>query len=148
MKSGVIVREAEAGERHAIAEILDCCGLPRDVTTESSCFFHVAVVDEQVVGCACAEQYGETIVVRSVGVLPEFRGRQIATSLIGSVLTRARAQCCTKAVLITAGRLGLPGHCDVPLVELEAMPEALSLSDALLRRFQSPRSGKQKSPSH
>lgn len=147
MKNGVLVREAEAGEQKAIAELLDCCGLPSDVTAESSCFLHVAVLNEQVVGCACAEQYGETIVVRSVGVLPDFRGHHIATSLVGSVLTRARAQGCTKAVLITAGRLGFPGHYDVPLVEFESIPEALSLSDALLRRFRSPRTGKQKSPS-
>ncbi|WP_224010781.1 GNAT family N-acetyltransferase [Cupriavidus pinatubonensis] len=143
----VLVREAEAGERQAIAEVLDCCGLPSDISVEPSCFFHVALLDGQVVGCACAEQYGETVVVRSVGVLHEFRGRHIATSLIGSVLTRARAQCCTKAVLITAGRLGLSGHYEVPLVELESMPEALSLSDALLRRFRSRRAGKQKSRS-
>ncbi|WP_454743390.1 GNAT family N-acetyltransferase [Cupriavidus necator] len=135
MMKRVRVREAEASERQVIADVLDSCGLPSDITAEPSCFFHVALLDEQVVGCACAEQYGETIVVRSVGVLQEFRGHHIATSLIGSVLTRARAQCCTKAVLITAGRFGLPGHYDVPLVELESMPEALSLSDSLLRRF-------------
>ncbi|MCY1272154.1 hypothetical protein D9M68_101500 [compost metagenome] len=135
MMNRVLVREAEANEWQAIAEVLDCCGLPSDIIAEPSCFFHVALLDEQVVGCACAEQYGETVVVRSVGVLPEFRGHHIATSLIGSVLTRARAQCCTKAVLITAGRFGLPEHYDVPLVEIESMPEALSLSDTLLRRF-------------
>lgn len=135
MMNRVLVREAEAGERQAIAEVLDCCGLPSDLSEGPSCFFHVALLNEQVVGCACAEQYGETVVVRSVGVLPEFRGRHIATSLIGSVLTHARAQCCTKAVLITAGRFGLSGHYEVPLVELESMPEALSMSDTLLRRF-------------
>lgn len=135
MMNRVLVREAEASERQAIVDVLDSCGMPSDIAAEPSCFFHVALLDEQVVGCACAEQYGETIVVRSVGVVPEFRGHHIATSLIGSVLTRARAQSCTKAVLITAGRFGLPGHYDVPLVELDSMPEALSLSDALLRRF-------------
>ncbi|MCY0854175.1 GNAT family N-acetyltransferase [Cupriavidus sp. D39] len=75
-------------------------------------FFHLAVLDKRVVGCACAEQYGETVVVRSVGVLQEYRGHQIATHLVGSMLTRARADGCTKAVLITAGRLGLSNHCD------------------------------------
>jgi len=133
--SGVLIREAEASERQAIVELLDCCGLPSDIIANPSSLFHVALLNEQVVGCACAEQYGETIVVRSVGVLPEFRGHHIATKLIGSVLTRARAQCCTKAVLITAGRFGLPGHYDIPLVELESMPEALSLSDTFLRKF-------------
>ncbi|MGN5477752.1 GNAT family N-acetyltransferase [Cupriavidus basilensis] len=89
--SGVLVREVEAGEWQAIADVLDSCGLPSDTTAEPSCLFHVALLDEQVVGCACAEQYGETIVVRSVGVLPDFRAHHIATSLIGNVLTRARA---------------------------------------------------------
>lgn len=107
--SGVLDREAEAGGRQAIADVLDSCGLPTDTTAEPSCFFHVAVLHEQVVGCACAEQYGETIVVRPVGVQPDFRGNHIATGLISSVLTRARAQGCTKAILITAERFGLPG---------------------------------------
>jgi amino-acid N-acetyltransferase len=135
MMSGVLIRKAEANEWQAIAHVLDSCGLPSDMIAEPSCFFHVALLNEQVVGCARAEQYGETIVVRSVAVLQGFRGHDIEIKLIGSVLTRARAQCCTKAVLITAGRFGLPGHCDVPLVDFESMPEALSLSDALLRRF-------------
>ncbi len=34
----------------------------------SSSFFHVPMVNERV-GCACAEQYGETVVVRSIGAL-------------------------------------------------------------------------------
>jgi len=146
--NGLFIREAEASEWQAIADVLDGCGLPSDTTAEPSSFFHVALLNEQVVGCACAEQYGETIVVRSVGVLPECRGHHIATRLIGNVLARARAQSCTKAVLITAGRFGLSGHYDVPLVELESMPEALSLSDALLRKFRSARARKQKSPLH
>ncbi|MBP0620848.1 GNAT family N-acetyltransferase [Cupriavidus consociatus] len=131
--SKLLIRVAEAGERQAIAEVLDSCGLPTDITGEPSSFFHVALVSEHVVGCACAEQYGEIIVVRSVGVLQEFREHDITTKLIGSILMRARAQGCRKAVLISAGRFGLSGHHGLPLVE--AMPEALSLSDTLLRRF-------------
>ncbi|MGO4308176.1 GNAT family N-acetyltransferase [Cupriavidus sp. RAF12] len=133
--SGLLIREAGASEWQAIADVLDSCGLPSDISGEPSKFFHIALLNEQVVGCACAEQYGETVVVRSVGVLQQFRGHYIATNLVGSVLARARAQCCTKAVLITAGWFGMSGHCDVPLVELESIPEALLLSEALLRKF-------------
>ncbi|MCY0853956.1 GNAT family N-acetyltransferase [Cupriavidus sp. D39] len=135
MMRGMQIRAAEEADWPAIVDVLECCGLPNDVFDQTLRFFHIAVLGERVVGCACAEQYGETVVVRSVGVLQEYRGHPIATQLVGSVLTRARADGCTKAVLITAGRLGLANHCEFSLAELESMPEEVSLSKAFLRRF-------------
>lgn len=64
--------------------------------------------------------------MRSVGVLQAYRGHQIATHLVASLLTRARADGRTKAVLIAPGRLGLSNHRDFPLAELESMPEGKS----------------------
>ncbi len=135
MMRSVQIRAAGETDWPAIADVLECCGLPNDVVDQAPRVFHIAVLGERVVGCACAEQYGETVVVRSVGVLQEYRSHEIATHLIGSVLTRARADGCTKAVLITAGRLGLANHCEFSLAELESMPEEVSLSKAFLRRF-------------
>lgn len=135
MMRGVEIRAAGEADRSAIVDVLECCSLPNDAVDQGSRFFHIAVLSERVVGCACAEQYGETVVVRSVGVLHEYRGHQIATHLVGSVLTRARSDGCTKAVLITAGRLGLRNHCDFSLAELESMPEEVRLSKTFMRRF-------------
>ncbi|WP_043357397.1 GNAT family N-acetyltransferase [Cupriavidus basilensis] len=129
------IRAAEEVDWPAIGEVLECCGLPSEFVDQTSCFFHVALAGERVVGCACAEQCDQTVVVRSVGVLKEYRGHQIATRLVDTVLTRARADGCTKAVLITAGRLGFSTHYDVSLGELEVMPEEVELSRAVLRRF-------------
>ncbi|MFJ1252888.1 GNAT family N-acetyltransferase [Cupriavidus sp. CuC1] len=135
MMRSVQIRVAGETDWPAIVDVLECCGLPNDVVDQALRFFHLAVLDERVVGCACAEQYGETVVVRSVGVLQEYRGHQIATHLVGSILTRARADGCTKAVLITAGRLGLSNHCDFSLAELESMPEEVRLSKTFVGRF-------------
>ncbi|MCY0854913.1 GNAT family N-acetyltransferase [Cupriavidus sp. D39] len=135
MMRSVQIRAAGETDWAAIAEVLECCGLPSDVVDQALRVFHIAVLGERVVGCACSEQYGETVVVRSIGVLQEYRDHQIATHLIGSVLTRARADGCTKAVLIIAGQLGVRNHGDFSLSELECMPEEVRLSKAFVRRF-------------
>ena len=135
MMRSVQIRAAGETDWPAIADVLECCGLPNDVVDQAPRVFHIAVLGERVVGCACAEQYGETVVVRSVGVLQEYRSHEIATHLIGSVLTRARADGRTKAVLIIAGQLDFRNHCDFSLTELECMPEEVRLSKTFMRRF-------------
>ncbi|EHP44146.1 N-acetyltransferase GCN5 [Cupriavidus basilensis OR16] len=135
MMRSVQIRAAGENDWLAIVDVLEYCGLPNDVVNQATRAFHIATLGENVIGCACAEQYGETVVVRSVGVLQEYRGHQIATRLIGSILTCARADGCTKAVLITAGRLGLLNHCDFSLAELKSMPEEVRLSRSFVRRF-------------
>lgn len=128
MVKSVQVRAAEAADWPSIVDILDSCGLPTDFVGDSSHFFQVAVLGEQVVGCACTEQHDETVVVRSVAVTPEHHGQHITTHLVGTALTRARAEGCTKAVLIAAG-----GD-DFSPPELE-LPEEVSLSPNFVRRF-------------
>ncbi|WP_082016765.1 GNAT family N-acetyltransferase [Cupriavidus sp. IDO] len=128
MVKSVQVRAAEATDWPSIVDILESCGLPTDFVGDSSHFFQVAVLDEQVVGCACTEQYDETVVVRSVAVTPEHHGQHITTHLVGTALTRAKAKGYTKAVLIAAG------SDDFSPPELE-LPEEVSLSADFVRRF-------------
>ncbi len=128
MVKNVQIRAAKATDWSSIVDILERCGLPTDVVGDSSHVFQVAVLGEQVVGCACTEQYDETVVVRSVAVTPEHHGQHIATHLVGTALTRARAKGCTKAVLIAAG------DDDFSSPELE-FPEEVSLSAEFLRRL-------------
>lgn len=135
MIRGVQIRAAEASDWSSIVEVLESRGLPSDVIYRPSHFFHVALSGKQVVGCACAEQYDETVLVRSVSVLQEYRDQRIATALIGAVLTRARADGCTKAVLVTTEELDSPKHCDFSLAEPETMPEEVELSSEFLRKF-------------
>ncbi|MNT38629.1 Acetyltransferase (GNAT) family protein [compost metagenome] len=135
MIRGVQIRAAESSDWPSIVEVLESRGLPSDVIYRSSQFFHVALSGKQVVGCACAEQYDGTVLVRSVGVLQEYRDQRIATALIGTVLTRARADGCTKAVLVTTEGLDSPMHCDFSLAAPESMSEEVELSSEFLRKF-------------
>ncbi|UIF84723.1 GNAT family N-acetyltransferase [Cupriavidus sp. UYPR2.512] len=128
MVKSVQIRAAKATDWSSIVDILECCGLPTDVVGDSSHFFQVAVLGGQVVGCACTEKYDETVVVRSVAVTPEHHGQHITIHLVGTALTRARAEGCTRAVLITAG------DDDFSPPELE-LPEEVSLSADFVRRF-------------
>jgi len=136
MVKSVQVRAAMATDWPSIVDILESCGLPTDVVGDASHVFQVAVLGEQVVGCACTEQYDETVVVRSVAVTPEHHGQRITTHLVGTALTRARAKGCTKAVLIAVG------DDDFSPPELE-LPEEVSLSADFVRRLGISRKSKQ-----
>lgn len=96
------LRGAQATDLHAIAALLERCGLHAADIEPLLPWFHVAAMDGRVVGCAGAERYGKSVVVRSVAVLPEYRDRGIASHLVQSVLTRARADGCRHAVLLSA----------------------------------------------
>ena len=93
------LRVAQPDDWPAIAEVLETCGLASDDLDPSLALFHIALLDGAIVGCAAAEGYGETIVVRSVAVLPPYRDRGIA-SLYGfrradaRAPTAVRAPCC------------------------------------------------------
>ncbi len=135
MLRDVRIRTAEEADWPAISQLLNSCGLPSDDVDVSSRLFYLAVLDENVVGCACAERYEETVVVRSVGVLQEYRDHQIATHLVGAVLTRACADGCKKAVLVTTDYLGSFARDDFSPASLDSMPEEVELSRKFLRRF-------------
>ncbi|WP_316157605.1 GNAT family N-acetyltransferase [Cupriavidus sp. BIC8F] len=127
-------RAAQGTDWRAISQVLDSCGLPSDHVALSSRCFHIAVLDEAIVGCACAERHGQTVVVRSVAVLREYSDRQIAAPLVGALLSRARAEGCTKAVVVTAAEYRPLVAEDPPLATVDSMPEEIRLSPKLLRR--------------
>ncbi|MGY2489195.1 GNAT family N-acetyltransferase [Cupriavidus sp. CP313] len=129
------IRAAEAAEWQRISQVLDSCGLPHDDIDLSSRLFHIALLHGKVVGCACAERYDKTVVVRSVAILPEYSDRRIVMHLVGAVLMRACAEGCTKAVLVTAKAYSAGPPCKSSLASMDAMPEELELSKKLIRRF-------------
>jgi amino-acid N-acetyltransferase len=96
------IRVAQPADWPAIAEVLETCGLASDDLDPSLALFHTALLDGMIVGCAGAESYGKTIVVRSVAVLPPYRDRGIASHMVSAVLMRARASGCARAVLLSA----------------------------------------------
>ncbi|MDF3839223.1 GNAT family N-acetyltransferase [Cupriavidus basilensis] len=122
------VRAAQPADWPAIAEVLELCGLAGDDLDASLAMFHIALLDGKTVGCAGAESYGETIVVRSVAVLPPYRDRGIASHLVSALLMRARANGCRRAVLLSADCPNYFARYGFSLISAERLPEEVRAS--------------------
>jgi len=96
------VRMAQPSDAPAIGAVLERCGLPVDDLARLVGEFHVAILDGQLVGCACAERFGDTAIIRSVAVLREWRDQGVASHLVNTVMMRARANGVRRAVLLTS----------------------------------------------
>ncbi len=84
-----------------IAQVLEACGLTLVDAGEVSRLYHVAEFERRIVGCAYGEQHGRTLAIHTVAVLPEFRGRWLATYIVSALLMRARAGGCLNATVLT-----------------------------------------------
>jgi amino-acid N-acetyltransferase len=135
MTGNLQIRAALERDWREISQVLESCGLPHDDAGQSPGFFHVAVLGDGIVGCACAERYDQTVVVRSVAVREGYYDPQIAIRLVGALLTRACAQGCTKAVVVTADEHTPFWGNHSTLGSTDSLPEAVKLSKGLLRRF-------------
>jgi amino-acid N-acetyltransferase len=96
------IRMAQPTDAPAIGAVLERCGLPVDDLARLVGEFHVAIIESQLVGCACAELFGDTAIVRSVAVLREWRDQGVASHLVNAVMMRARANGSRRAVLLTS----------------------------------------------
>jgi len=127
------LRGAQASDLPAIAALLECCGLPSADIQPLQPWFHVAVLDGRLVGCAGAERYGRSMVVRSVAVLPDYRDRGIASHLVQAVLTRARADGCRHAVLLSANSPSYFARYGFSLVAASRLPPEVLASPEFSR---------------
>ncbi|MGY8527162.1 GNAT family N-acetyltransferase [Paracidovorax citrulli] len=129
------IRAAAPGERPDIASVLEQCGLPVDDIEPQRHLFHVALLDGRIVGCGGAELYGDTAVVNSLAVLPEYRDQRIASHLICAILTRARSEGCRSAVLLTTSCPSYFSRYGFSLTPAASLPPAV-LESRLQQRLQ------------
>ena len=67
--------------------------------------FWVAEIDGHVVGCCCLEVYSPKIAeLRSLAVLPEFRGRGLGASLTDVAVEEARRRGIPQVLVVTSNR--------------------------------------------
>lgn len=67
--------------------------------------FWVAEVDGRVVGCSCLEIYSPKIAeLRSLAVLPEFRGRGLGAALTEAAVEHARQRGIPQVLVVTSNR--------------------------------------------
>ncbi|QQX87586.1 GNAT family N-acetyltransferase [Cupriavidus necator] len=129
------IRAAEPADMQAVSQVLHSCGLPISDMDHLSRLFSLAVLGEKVIGCACGEIYGETVIIQSVAVLAECRGHQVATHLVGAILMRARAHGCTKAAVLTSEYPAFFARFGFTLTAVGEMPQEMQLSKEFVRRF-------------
>ncbi|MBP0637962.1 GNAT family N-acetyltransferase [Cupriavidus sp. AcVe19-6a] len=135
MQKDLRIRAANFADKQAVSDVFQNCGLPSSDVDHSTRLYHLAVHGDVVIGCACGEQYGRTIVVQSVAVLPEYREQQVAMNLVGALLIRASSNGCTKAVLLTADNPTFFTRYGFIPPSPDDMPQEVSMSKEFLRRF-------------
>ncbi len=101
MMRGISIRAAATGEWELVVGLLEQAGLGTSYGDLAGTTFHIAVAEQVIAGCAGSERHGDTAVVGPVAVLPEFREQGIASHLVQAALTRARADGCRLAVILS-----------------------------------------------
>ncbi|MGO4812552.1 GNAT family N-acetyltransferase [Cupriavidus sp. 2MCAB6] len=129
------IRAARSADMQAISQVFHSCGLPSGDIDTTGRFCSLAVLGENVIGCACGEMYGETAIIQAVAVLGEYRGHRVATHLVRAILMRARANGCTKATVLTPEHPTFFARFGFTLTALDDMPQEMQLSKEFLRRF-------------
>lgn len=79
------IRAAGASDVQAVSQVLRSCGLTGSDIDPSARLYSLGLLGEKVIGCACGEKYGETVIIQAVAVRSEYRGTSvIRTTSIGA----------------------------------------------------------------
>ncbi|RDK06174.1 GNAT family N-acetyltransferase [Cupriavidus lacunae] len=132
------IRAAMPSDAPAVGEVLERCGLPVDDVPRLLEHFHVAVFGAQIIGCAAGERCGETVVIRSVAVLPEHRDQGVATHVVRAALMRARANGARRAVLLASSCPSYFARYGFTLVPASKLPAEVMSSSEFHRRADTP----------
>ena len=101
------VGRARHEDAEAIVDLLNEVELPAVHVEEQIDGFLVARQDGIVRGCVGMEIYGDSCLLRSLAVHPDFQGRGTGRELIGAIIARARELDLQKAVVLTHTAAGL-----------------------------------------
>ena len=104
------VRKAEARDIDAILAVVNSntdrlLGRDRDEIVSLLDTFWVAVDDGRIVGCSCLEVYSPKIAeLRSLAVLPEYRGRGYGAALTAAAVEEAERRGIPQVLVVTSNR--------------------------------------------
>ncbi|MEO8295901.1 MAG: arsenic resistance N-acetyltransferase ArsN2 [Gemmatimonadota bacterium] len=130
MFEGLVLRAGSSADLEAISALLTSMELPIDGIEQWLPHFWVAESVQAIVGLAGVEVYGSSGLLRSVAVVPQWRGSGVARTLVTRILEEARSAGCKDIYLLTTTadryfpRLGFHtiGRNEVP-AELHASAE-------------------------
>jgi len=100
-RRSVSLRRAGRADDEAVATLLRELELPTEGVAEWLDRFWVAENQNRVVGVAGMERYGESGLLRSVAVAPDWRGSGIGRTLVDRVLDEGRAAGIREVFLLT-----------------------------------------------
>lgn len=136
MLTDVRLRSASHSDWRQVVALLERCRLPAaDVVTITE-NFELALCDGRIVGCAAAEHHGESILIRSVAVEPEYRERGIASRLVEALLMRARGTEARDAYLLSTVAPAYFARWGFSLIPAEEAPPEVTASSAFQRATQ------------
>ena len=95
------IEDARADDTASIREVLAAVGLPTAGVGAPRGRFVVVREGHAVVGCAGLEVYGDAALLRSLAVLPAYRGRGLGGRLAREIVERARLLGARQALLLT-----------------------------------------------
>ncbi|MGO4154609.1 GNAT family N-acetyltransferase [Cupriavidus sp. YAF13] len=136
MMTEIHLRSASHLDLQEIVALLERCRLPATDVVEIIEAFHVALCDGHIVGCAAAERHGESILIRSVAVEPEYRERGIASRLVEALLIKARGTEARDAYLLSAVAPAYFARWGFSLIPAEEAPPEVTASSAFQRAVQ------------
>ena len=124
----VSLRRAVQADHEAIATLLGDLELPTDGVAEWLDQFWVAEHQDQVVGVAGMEQYGDSGLLRSVAVAQEWRGTGIGCTLVERVLEEGRAAGVRDVYLLTTTAEHYFPRLGFGCVDRQTVPAAMQAS--------------------
>ena len=95
------IEPAKPADVADIAAVLRSSKLPAEEIAEHLSGFLVARDNTAVVGCVGLERYGDTGILRSLAVVPDFRDNRLGTKLAGAIVRHAADSGIKTLVLLT-----------------------------------------------
>lgn len=99
--STITFRTAQPTDWPAIASLLSAANLPLDGAQDHLMEFVLAFRDEELIGTAALEKYGDYGLLRSVAVIASEHGRGLGAALTQQLIDRARRDQLRGIVLLT-----------------------------------------------
>src|SRR5690349_4730308 len=124
----VTLRHAENADREGVATLLQDHGLPIEGVADWLSRFWVAEHQGHVVGVAGMERYGDSGLLRSVAVAPEWRGSGIGRTLVDRVLEEGRTAGVRDVYLLTTTAEHYFPRLGFTCVDRRTVPEAVQVS--------------------
>lgn len=98
---GINVEIVATNDYGAVASLLTESDLPVPQTAEQQVQFLIAIHGQTIIGCIGWETYGKRVLLRSLAVQKDFRGRDLGTKLVQAALSQLASEGIRELFLLT-----------------------------------------------